>query len=286
LKKKTHKEYVNELLANNIVIIPLEQYINNSTKILHKCECGNEYKVQPNVVLKGYKCGCTKIKEYNYLEKLKDKNIKIKPLEEYKGSRIKILHKCTCGNEWMTTPNSIFQGNKCGKCNEIEYKKLIVPLKIKIIGDYINRKTKIKHQCTCGNFWDVTPQRVLQGNRCGCKRNGHDDEVYKNRRTILYYILINDKIYKPGVAIWEKYKTPEETILKQRYGRDIKNNVKIKILNYYVFDDGIEALKMEKYIIEKYKEKLYYKTYNDMDWFGGYKELVTEKIIELEKENE
>ena len=35
-----------------------------------------------------------------YLQKLQDKSIKVIPLENYTSVNVKILHKCTCGNEW------------------------------------------------------------------------------------------------------------------------------------------------------------------------------------------
>jgi len=48
------------------------------------------------------------------LQRLKNKNILVYPLEKYTKRDIKILHKCICSNEWLVTPSSVQLGNKCG----------------------------------------------------------------------------------------------------------------------------------------------------------------------------
>ena len=54
-QSKTTEEYKEELKGRNIVC--LEKYINNKTKILHKCLiCGNTWKAIPNNILSGYGC--------------------------------------------------------------------------------------------------------------------------------------------------------------------------------------------------------------------------------------
>lgn len=55
-KRKSHKEYVEELKVVNHNIIVLDEYINAKTKILHKClVCGHEWMVVPSNILHG--CG-------------------------------------------------------------------------------------------------------------------------------------------------------------------------------------------------------------------------------------
>ena len=82
-------------------------------------------------------------------------------------------------------------------------------------------------------------------------------ENYRNRRTILYYIKINN-LWKIGLKIWESGRTPEEEILKGRYGQDIKyGNLDIKIIKYKVFEDGYYAALNEAEIKEMYEDDKY-----------------------------
>jgi len=57
MKKLINIHYLNKIKSN---VIPMEDYINMKTKILHKCYCGNEWKIPPMSVLKGSGCGCKK----------------------------------------------------------------------------------------------------------------------------------------------------------------------------------------------------------------------------------
>ena len=72
-----------------------------------------------------------KLTNEEFLQKLKDLGRDdLIPLEEYKGSHVKIKWKCTnvsCNNEWETVPYHIYNGEGCPKCSDIkrrENKKL------------------------------------------------------------------------------------------------------------------------------------------------------------------
>ena len=56
--------------------------------------------------------------ELENINKLNNTNIRLKEETKYIKKRIKILHICTCGKEWMVTPSNILSGNskKCGLC--------------------------------------------------------------------------------------------------------------------------------------------------------------------------
>ena len=61
-----------------------------------------------------------KLTNEEYLMRLKNKNINIKPLEEYKGYNTPIWHMCLydeCGHKWKTSPNSVLsQAPHCPVC--------------------------------------------------------------------------------------------------------------------------------------------------------------------------
>jgi len=264
-KQKTHKMYLKSLLENAIETIPLEKYKGALTPILHKCVCGNnEWQVKPNYVLSGQKCGCGKPKispKSNnwYLEKLKGKNIKVIPLEQYIKINTKILHRCICNNEWMVSPNNVLTGVKCGcykpdqnKTNDWYLEKLkekeikVIPLE-----KYIDMKTKILHQCICGNKkWSTTPLNVVNNHLCGCHKrlNYRDDTFYKDKETILYYIKIikdNLTLYKVGVTL---FKQSIENSMKKRFGKELDF---IEVLETKVFQDGAKAFLLEQNIINE-----------------------------------
>lgn len=126
-RRKTNEEFLKEL--KNILpnIIPLENYSNNHTKIQCKCSIHNELcYTTPHLLLKGHNCckKCIKdekskrltLSNEEFLQQLKDNNIDVLPLEEYKGYNTEILFKCSCGDLWKTIPQRVLLGNHCKKC--------------------------------------------------------------------------------------------------------------------------------------------------------------------------
>lgn len=126
-QKKTNEEFLIELKETNPNYISLESYINNHTKILCKCLIHKvDFYSTPKRLLQGRK-SCPKciaeMKRSNYiksneqfLQELKEKNIDVFPLEEYKGDNTLILFRCSCGENWKTTPRRVLIGNHCKKC--------------------------------------------------------------------------------------------------------------------------------------------------------------------------
>jgi len=267
MRIKTHEDYLIKLKYKNIEVIPLEMYTASKTAILHKCICGNEWDVKPNIVLNNHKCGCITGRKNNtnewYLEKLKEKDIKVIPLEIYEGSSNKILHKCICGNEWRTSPDVIFSGSLCGcvlgpKNNtNIWYLEKLKEKDIKVIPlePYIDSKSKILHKCYCNNEWLGRPMDVLKGMGCGCKRNYslRGAEFYRDKKTILYYIKIkglnNEDLYKIGVTL---YKDSIEKSLKKRFYRQ-----EYEVIETDIFEDGSEAFTLEQSILKFNREYRY-----------------------------
>jgi len=221
-------------------------------------------------------------KSLKYIEKLHNKSIEIIPLETYKGSETKIKHLCTCGNIWEVTPQNVLKDIKCGCRNNDKVftnEKYLSLLKennidIKPLETYKGMLKKIKHLCTCGNEWETIPQTVLKGYKCGCKKLIKDEEKYANRPTVLYYIKIGD-LYKIGVAMMRKqHKTAIEAI-KTRYSQDVKMGIKYDIIDYKLYDNGIEALREERKILEEFSEFQYK---GEKILIAGNTELFNEKL--------
>ena len=130
-----------------------------------------------------------------YLKELKEiHGGDIIPVEEYKGCRKRIKHRCdVCGHIWCVTPQTPLGGYGCPKCagnikkTHDKYLSEVTELHgedVKVIGGYDGLATKIKHECGfCGHTWFVTPRNILGGRRCP-ECFGHNkptDEEYKQQ---------------------------------------------------------------------------------------------------------
>jgi hypothetical protein len=116
-----------------------------------------------------------------FLEQLQLKNQTIVPLEQYKGSKVKILCRCRiCNHQWRAIPANLLFGRKCPECGKhtsanarrktnehfVQEVSEIHP-EIEILEQYVNCKTKILLQCKkCGHEWRSVPTSILQGHGC------------------------------------------------------------------------------------------------------------------------
>lgn len=123
--KKTNAEFVEEIISRGIPVTPLEQYTGNKALIRCKCNvCGFVWKIKPNNLLSGYGCpkcaGHIKTNE-EFIQELREKKPKIKPLEPYRGASRKILCECLdCGYQWRVRPHSLTSAdNGCPKCAKV-----------------------------------------------------------------------------------------------------------------------------------------------------------------------
>lgn len=128
-EKKSDRQFLEELAANNSKIVPLEPYVDNRTKILVRCgECGYKWKAAPGAILDNpNRCprcwenrrGLSLVKSNEeFLAKLAEVNPFVTPLEPYVRSKWKIRCRCEiCGHEWLVSPNELLRGNGCPCCN-------------------------------------------------------------------------------------------------------------------------------------------------------------------------
>ena len=63
---------------------------------------------------------------------------------------------------------------------------------IKVLGTYVNAKTKILHECEKGHQWMTTPSRILEGKGCYfCKSNTcKTQETYVNELKKYIHIFL------------------------------------------------------------------------------------------------
>ena len=123
-KKKTPEDYLKECKDKGYDL-PIEPYVNNSTKINHRCQKGHIYPQTPNSHLQGQGCPtCKKKTPQDYLQTCTEKGYDL-PIENYKGALTKINHKCSRGHIYPQTPHSHLQEASCPVCKESKGEKYI-----------------------------------------------------------------------------------------------------------------------------------------------------------------
>lgn len=201
--RRTNEEFVNELHAINPNITPLEEYVNNKTRILCRCEnCGLTWRVSPySLLLQRTSCprcsGCYSMSSVEFVEQMKLKQPEIIPLGCFKNSKTMILFRCNvCGAEWNGLPGTVLK-NGCKNCNRRSAARknarsnddfiaalAILHPSIRVLSPYISRKRKVLCECTkCSNRWHVSADSLLQGH--GCPNCANESiELAKRRKTL------------------------------------------------------------------------------------------------------
>ena len=182
-RTKTTEQFVKELKIINPEITVIGNNINYQTKIKIQHTCGNKWEATPNHLLKGTSCPkCSKIKTSKkqtktteqFVKELKIINPEITVIGKYVNSRTKTQVQHSCGNKWEVTPKSLLKGTSCPKCAGLVKKtteqfvkelKIINP-EITVIGKYINSRTKIEVQHSCGYEREASPNSLLKGASC------------------------------------------------------------------------------------------------------------------------
>ena len=114
--KKYFKEQKCELLEN--------EYINNSTKMRYKCNCGNVSEIDFSSFQQGGRCkkccgkrsGDTKRLPFKYVKQYFEKQGCTLLEKEYKGCDTHMKYICECGNHSKIIFSSFKNGVRCRKC--------------------------------------------------------------------------------------------------------------------------------------------------------------------------
>lgn len=223
-KKRTHDDYVEELLHINSDICVVGEFTGVMNHILHKCKiCDYEWRATPNNILHGTKCpqcyknNRTKTHE-TFCKEVYSINNTIKILSEYKNAKTKLDCECKiCGHIWTPYPEVLLRGGGCPKCaqkligdkNKMTHEEFLSKLPpktiecTKILGRYQTHNTKILCECNmCGYEWEASPTVLLRGS--GCIKCGHISTANAQTKTHQQFVeelsLIN-----PDIEILESY---------------------------------------------------------------------------------
>ena len=279
--KRTHEDYINEVLSVNQNIEVLEKYINANMPILHKCKTHNIiWNAYPGWILKGsgcIGCGYEKLRMKNtktheqYVEELKEVNPNIVVLENYINSWTKILHKCLIDdNEWYVNPANTLSGNGCPKCagnirkTHDEYVEEVFKVNpdIMVIGQYVNARTPILHKCLLDGYeWGIAPTCVLRGNGCPvCYESSGERQIRqwleKNNIKYTYQMVFEDcrdiyplpfDFYLPDYNSCVEYDHKQHFEPIEHFGGQEKFEIQQKhdnMKNEYCKNNGISLLRI------------------------------------------
>ena len=132
----SHEEYAHKLALCNPDAIIMDTYINAKTmvNIFHK-KCGHITKMLPYGALAGRGCylcvgksisNALMISTEEYVDKLIKMKSDVRPADEYRGVKTSIKHmSLNCDHIWITSPDSVLQGNGCPICSESRGEKLV-----------------------------------------------------------------------------------------------------------------------------------------------------------------
>lgn len=192
-KRKTNEEYIAEVASKNPNIEVVDEYIDATTKIKHRCLVDKyEWDVAPHNILRGK--GCPKcsnnIKKTHeeYVEEVKIKNPNVTVVDTYINATTKIAHRCNlCGNEWDATPDNVLHGHWCKSCSLKEAFKIHPKTQptlrksheqyvkdlyeanpnIEILDQYITAEHENHFRCKmCGHEWHAKAGNYLDGKGC------------------------------------------------------------------------------------------------------------------------
>ncbi len=121
--KKTHSQFVSELLRVSPTIIAVGKYNGGEQRISVKCSvCDYMWTPSAGSLLRGLGCpNCAGNAPKNteiFIKEINEKRINVTVIGQYAGANKAILVRCNaCGNEWMTTPSRLLSGKGCPKCS-------------------------------------------------------------------------------------------------------------------------------------------------------------------------
>ena len=199
-RKKTHEEYIEEILSINPNIKVVEQYIDIKTPILHRCLAHNVvWNISPECVLRG--CGCPDCKKEKtrqrckkthekYVSEVYEINSNIKVIGQYVNARIPIEHYCMQHDVfWNALPYNVLLGCGCPKCgleksgaaNRKSHEEYVKEVEIEnpnieVIGQYQNAIMPILHRCKIdGCEWMAIPNNILSKSGCPQCNESHGE---------------------------------------------------------------------------------------------------------------
>jgi len=172
----------------------------------------------------------------------------LEPVGVFMDTTTKILHKHSCGYEWLISPSKVLNGRSCPKCAgnlKKSTKQYIseVPKEFTVLEEYKGYDTKILHGHSCGYTWSVSPSSLLKNRGCpNCSKSGFNPNIPGLIYLVHFYTL---NMYKIGIT----NRTVKERFRGEPYPYEI--------ILYRKFDKGRAAKKLEAKWLDNTKNLKY-----------------------------
>lgn len=247
---------------NNLYDYSLVEYVNKTTGVNIICKEHGAFTQSPIRHLKSSGCPkCSlsyKSDKEHFISKAKKVhgNLYDYSVIEYAGSYEKINIICETHGDFLQTPTAHLNGIGCQKCSEERKSSnneefIIKSQKIHNTTyeydnvSYKNNNTKVEIICKIHGSFMQTPTGHLSGQGCpSCALEKSTYNKYKNKKTILYYVCINNVFFKVGLT---------QTSVYNRFKKDTLKGVTVESIKTVCFNDGIDALNAEQKILNKTK---------------------------------
>jgi len=197
--KRNTVEYVKNYIEKNIGYLLLSnEYKNNKTPLLVKCDKGHEYTTTWNrISSKGARCPeCDKIKRiekqtfsYDFVKNIIEKEDYKLLSNNYVKSIMPLKIKCDKGHIFEMTFGDFKQGHRCPICfGNVKYtdeyvKNLFIKDDYLLLDKYKNNHSLMKVKCDKGHIYKTSLKRYINNHRCPlCFKNG---QVSKSEKRVL-----------------------------------------------------------------------------------------------------
>jgi len=235
----------------------LVNYINYHKKVKIICKKHGVFEQTPANHISGQNCIYCSNKVKHQIDIIEE-FIKINgnkydySLVKYTGDKEKVKIICKKHGIFETRPQIHKYGSDCPQCSNILDKETVIKQFNEIhnnlydysLIEYIGGKEKVKIICEEHGIFNQTPNSHKNGRGCNkCML----EKRYKDRKTFLYYLLINNTQYKVGICL-KGNNASIQSAIKSRYHKEIKSGVNIQILDYELFMDGNLAYTKEQRI--------------------------------------
>lgn len=235
-------------------------YTGSLGKLKSEClVCNYEWESLPSNLIKNGCPSCNKkvkgtFESFEAKVLRQNRGITIVP-GEYKNRNSKFTFICNvCDHNWITSAGSIlYQESGCPCCalgtwltmDVIQERLDTKNRNITVSGEYVAYKEKIS--CTCNvcnlNWYTKVPALLCSGSGCpSCAKTGFDPD----KPGYLYYLRVsenNENYWKIGIT---------NLSVKARF--KAYDRAKISVLYCHLFENGADAQRAEKNILEMFKD--------------------------------
>ena len=235
----------------------LVEYNNNKIKIKIICQEHGVFEQTPHNHKNGRGCcKCSVLSQEQVIEQFQEVHGDKYDYSvvEYKNNQTKVKIICKEHGTFEQKPNNHKKGQGCPNCTVISKEEIMALFK-EVHGDkydyskvnYSTTMNKVEIICPEHGVFEQTPDNHKNGHGCShCANTLTAKEIYQNKSAILYYILINDSQYKVGIT---------KTSVNQRYHKEIKEGIDIKVIREIEFQDGYQAFLLEQKILKKSQDR-------------------------------